>query len=340
MIQAEQEPRHSCRTPAVVALTGARNFLANGLMRKLVERSEVKRLVVLDTERPRFDHERIVFYNLDLTNPTAGQVMADIFRSEGVEAYVHAIYSYGFIRNRLMSRELESIGTMHMLNACQEAGVKRIIVRSSTQVYGPDPQNPAFCTEMHPTSKPNRESSHVHEKVEMEKQVIAFARSNPDTCVTILRSCNTLGPTAENYLAYMLLKPAVPTILGYDPLMQFLHEDDLYRAYLLVLQQAVAGVFNIVGRGTLRYGDVLRTLKRRAVPIPERLLRLGLGASWNLGTYDVPKDYLDYLKYSCLADGGKALRELGFVAELDARRVLEDFYRTRIVSRRRGEGRL
>ncbi len=333
MTHEEQAEAKPCHTPQVVALTGSRNFLANGLMRKLVEILEIKRVVVLDTERPRFDHERIVFYNLDLTNPTAGQLMSDIFRSEGVQAYIHAIYSYGFIRNRLMSRELESIGTMHMLNACQEAGVKRIIVRSSTQVYGASPQNPTFCTEMHPTGKRGLENLHTHEKVEMEKQVIAYARSNPDTCVTVLRSCNTLGPTAENYLAYMLLKPVVPTVLGFDPLMQFIHEDDLYRAYLTVLQGSVAGVFNIVGRGTLRYSEVIDLLRRKALPLPIRMWRLGLGLSWNLGAYDVPKDYLDYLKYTCLADGGKALRELEFVATKDARQTLEDFHTTRIASR-------
>jgi UDP-glucose 4-epimerase len=321
--QATPNPR-----PGVIAVTGASNYLGLGIMRRMIDDESVTRIVAIDTRKPDLEHAKIVFYKVDLTNPSAQQILSRVFINEGVGRVLHLIFTYTLSRNRMLSHELEAIGTMHVLDACFEAGVNRIVARSTTAIYGAAPKNPNFLTEAHEPAE-HSEESFVYDKLELERQMLQYGVQHADARVVILRDCTSLGESSINYLSSLLLARRTPRVLGFDPLMQFIHEDDLFRAYHLVVMGDAAGVYNIVGKGVVRYSEAIKRLDGNELVLPERLLRTGTRLLWNLRMYDIPASFLDHIKYPWVADGTKAARELGFVPDFDCFRALDDALHTR-----------
>lgn len=305
----------------VVAITGAANFLGVGVMRRLAQDPRYTKIIAVDVVRPAFEHPRLTYYKVDLTLPNAGKLLAKTLAREQVDTFVHLVFLYGVYRSSTFAHELEAIGTMHILDACADAGVRKIVLRSTTFVYGALPENPALLTEEHPLAS-GVHDSFVSDKVEAERQIAQFAKQHPDTIVTVLRDAPTVGPTATNFLLTMLRAPAAPVMFGYDPLFQFLHETDAYAAYKAAVDIDAPGPYNIVPAGQLRYSRVREIAGVPAVPMTAGLLRAGLNLTWSAGLYPVPPSYTPFLKYSCLADGDKARRVLGFKPAFDSTAAL------------------
>ena len=146
-------------------------------------------------------------------------------------------------------------------------------------VYGPHPSNPNFLTENHPLR--GLHGSHfVADKLDVEQQVRRFARQEPQCRVTVLRLADVLGPTADSYVARWLSRRFVPTAVGHDPLLQFVHEADAVAALKLALDTDVAGIFNVVGDGVVPISTLIKIAGRLSVPIPYPLLRKLAAILW------------------------------------------------------------
>ncbi len=305
----------------VVAISGGANFLGAGLTRSLLADPNTRKVVLFDTRQPPSQDGRLVYYKVDMTLPSASQIISKILTNENVDTFCHLIFSYGLSRSRSIAHEIEAIGTMHMLDACEAAGVRKVVARSTTAIYGAKPKGPAFYTENHKVDGDSRNSM-VTEKLETERQLQVFAQRHPDKVVTILRACTTMGPTAINFLSNMLIQPRAVKLIGYDPLMQFIHEDDLFRAYKKVIDEDHPGIYNIVGKGTLRYSETLKTMATRPVRLPLRAWEPLSSVLWSLKLSDIPDKLTRYLQYPWVADGTKAAEEIGFVPEYSSRDAL------------------
>ena len=55
-------------------------------------------------------------------------------------------------------------------------------------------------------------------------------RRTPTSTVTVLRCANVLGPDVDTGFTRMFSLPVVPMVLGFDPRLQFVHEDDIVHA--------------------------------------------------------------------------------------------------------------
>ncbi len=318
-----------------VAITGAGNYLGTGIIKRLIEHKHFRKIVVIGQHEPKISHPKVIFYKVDLTNPNAHLLLATILKNEKVSTFLHLIFSYTLSHNRTLAHELEAIGTMHILDACSDAGVRKVIVRSTTAIYGAKPGNPAFLREDRPI-KEQEQGTIIRDKVEMERQLLQYANHNANCCVTILRNCTSLGPTAINYLSRLLLNKKVLKVAGFDPIMQFVHEKDLFKAYMIALEEDHPGVFNIVGKGVVRYSQAIKRMKSKSGSLPESLLKPSTRLFWALHLFDIPPAYLDYLKYTWVADGSKAVRELNFIPEFDCFQALDDARRSRKQKRDRG----
>ena len=136
--------------PGVIAVTGLRTTIGHGLASRLVARSPSLRVVGLDQHRPFRLDDRVRFHRVDLTDPTADGRVAEILMRERVEAVVHAAFRADPTADRELDHELETIGSLHVMHACAAVKVRRLVVASSTMLYGPRPDNPNFLTEAHP----------------------------------------------------------------------------------------------------------------------------------------------------------------------------------------------
>ena len=236
----------------VVAITGACHFLGTELIKLLEEDRRFARVLALDIRKPEIPLDKTEFHTLDLTVPAVDAQLAHLLREEGVDTVVHAAFLSYPTHATEWAHELEDIGTMHVLNACAEAVPARLVLASTTLVYGASPENPNFLRESdqlrgHPDSR------FINDKVRAEDQARRFATDHPSTKVAILRFAPLLGPTVTNLFTRFFSRPIAPVMMGYDPLLQFIHETDAARALKLAVDRDVPGPFNVVGDGVLPY---------------------------------------------------------------------------------------
>src|SRR4051812_12086260 len=229
----------------VVAITGAYSYIGAELVKRLERDRRYYKVLAIDVRKPTFPMHKTQFHKVDLTLPTADADLAAIWKREGVDTVVHAAFLSAPTHAASWAHELESIGTMHVLNAAAECQVRKLIAWSQTVVYGANPLNPNFLSEEHELRGDKSRSRFVREKVEVERQIRRFRAENSDTVVTTLRTATTLGPTIRNFATRFFQRPVAPVLMGYDPLMQFVHERDVTDAFVAAVENDHPGEFNV-----------------------------------------------------------------------------------------------
>lgn len=312
------------REGRVVAVTGANSFVGKNLIGLLEEDPRVRRIVSLDLKTPPTAGARTRLYDIDLTQPATEERLAEIFAAEGVDSLAHLAFLASPTHSAGWAHELESVGTMHVLNACRRARVHKLVMRSQTVLYGAHPTNPNFLTEKHPL-RARQEEPFFADKIEAENDVLRFGRPGKGRVVTILRTAPILGPTVDNYLTRYLSRRIVPTVLGFDPLWQFVHEADAVAAFKLAIDRDTPGTFNIVGEGVLPLSTTIKLAGRVGIPLPRSVYQPIASALWLAQLAEAPPSFIDYFQYLCVADGEHARKVMGFSPVYTTREALIDY---------------
>ena len=315
-------------SPTCIAVTGLDTLAGLRTVERLLRWPEPPAVVGIDVAVPRRLDGRIRFHRVDLTEPTADSVVAEVLEKEGCDALLHAAFFERAV-DPAQAHELEVIGSLHVMNACAAAGVDKLVFTSTARVYGALPDNPGFLTEDH-ALRGHPEGPHIADRVEIEKLLDLFARRHPGTSVTVLRPSWVIGPTADSQIIQHLDRRRVTTVMGFDPLLQLLHEDDFLRAIELALRSDARGPFNLAGSGVLPLGTLLRLAGKRARAVPHPLLyRVEyLSSLWSAGA--PPSELYDYLRFPWCVDISRARTELGFEPEYSTKEAWMSF----VVSRR------
>ncbi len=312
------------RVRRTVAIVGAASFLGKNLIGLLEDDDRIERIVAIDVTAPNTAGAKTRTYEVDLTQPTSEERVAEILAAERADSLAHVAFLTSPVHGEAWAHEFESVGTMHLLNAVRQSPVRKLVMWSQTLLYGAHPTNPNFLSERHPL-RARRGEPFFADKIEAEAEVERFAQRASGTVVTILRTAPILGPTVRNYVSRYLARRFVPTMMGYDPLLQFLHEADAIAAFKLALLRDAPGTFNIAAEGVLPLNTVIRLAGRVAIPIPHPIARPLATASWVAQFAEAPPSFLDYLRYVCVADGDKAAREMGFRPAYTTREALLDY---------------
>jgi UDP-glucose 4-epimerase len=317
-----------------IAITGAASFLGSRLLRRLVETLGPRSVVVVDVTHPPAALHHVPYHLVDLTLPGADRRLVEVLREEEVDTVVHAAFFTDPRRDTSHSHELESIGTLNLMGACTAAGVKHVVQRSFTAVYGARGENPGFLSEEH-DPRPNERFFWIRDKLEAERHALSFARRYPQMTVTVLRLAPLLGPGLYTFYTRLFARRVVSVVMGYDPLLQFLHPDDALAAVLAALEKKVGGIFNIVPRDTISLLTALHLAEKVTIPVPHPLAYALADAAWSTGLGEAPGGFIDYVRYLFVADGAKAGRELGFEARYGSREALMDYLAYRYPDRHR-----
>jgi UDP-glucose 4-epimerase len=225
-------------------------------------------------------------------------------------------------------KERNVLGTMQLLAAAYHApDLRRLVLKSTTAIYGAAPGDPAVWTEGLPHEAPRH--GFGRDAIEVEDYVRSFDRRRPDVTVTVLRLANQVGPTVDNPLTRYFELPVCPTVFGFDPRLQFLHESDTERALLLAtLGKAVHGTFNVAGDGVVLLSQAIRVAGKPPLPIPEPLVNSV--ADLLRRTVDFSPEQVSFLQYGRVADTSAARRQLGFSPAWSSPHAFEDFAATRL----------
>jgi UDP-glucose 4-epimerase len=308
----------------VVTVTGAASFLGANLVGLLEEDDRVARIVAIDIKPPVTAGRKSRFYEVDFTQPTAEARLSEIFAAERTDTLVHLAFLSSPSHATALAHELESVGTRHVLVAARHANVRKVVMWSQTLLYGAHPSNPNFLTERHPLRAPTSEPFFA-DKLEAEVEVGRFAEKMPNAVVTVLRTAPILGPTVHNFVTRFLARRIVPVAMGFDPLVQFLHEVDAIAAFKLAIDRDIPGVFNIVGDGVLPLSTVIKLAGRLALPVPHPLANAVGAALWLAQVVEGPPSFLHFLRFLCVADGAKAKQKMGFRPAYTTREAVIDY---------------
>jgi UDP-glucose 4-epimerase len=240
--------------------------------------------------------------------------LKDVFRAGDVEAVVHL----GIMHDpRASSTEHHSWnveGFGKLLEYAAQFHVPKVVVLSSANVYGPQAQNPQFLTEESPLLGGAR-FSEIRDLVEVDMLAQSFFWKHPKVETVILRPVHILG-TVRNAASNFLRLPTIPTLLGYDPMVQVIHESDVVHAIECALRPGIRGIFNVAGPEPLPLSRILRILGRRRVPVPYSLAKAMLQRLWSLRLTSFPPPELDHIRYVCMVDDARARTVLGFTHEI------------------------
>lgn len=309
----------------VVLVTGVSRYLGGLYARRLSEDPSVERILGVDVVPPKHSIGRAEFVRADIRNPMIGRIMAQA----AVDTVVHmnVIATPRDTGGRVTQKEINVIGTMQLLAACQKSNsVTRLVVKSSAAVYGSSPRDPAlFSEDMNPKTLPR--TGFGKDSVEVEGYVRGFSRRRPDVEITMLRLANVVGPNIRTAVTDYFSLPVVPVPLGYDARFQLIHEDDATDAMILATTGPAAGIVNVAGDGFVTVAQCAAIAHRPIVPCP-------LPAAGLLGTLvrrsglaDFSSDLLTFLAFGRGLDTSRMRAVLGFEPRLTTREAFEDLAR-------------
>jgi UDP-glucose 4-epimerase len=287
-----------------VLITGISGGQGRLLARRLMENFEVCGVDRVDWEgHPRGIRVHVV--------DVRKKKFEDVIRTEMPAAIVHM----GFIRHfRDDSTERHDVnvrGTKQLLDHCVHNGVQTLVVVSSGYVYGAFPENPYFMDEDSPLSA-SRSYPEIRDLVEVDTLASAFLWRYPHIQTSVLRPVNVLGYYVHSMIGQYLRQARVPTVMGFDPMMQFIHEEDLSEAIARALEQRIQGVFNVTGPGEVPLHTAIAETGGSAWPIPEPLLRPMFSRLFSMGLIPYPPGALDYLKFPITLSGSRFVESTSF----------------------------
>jgi len=201
-------------------------------------------------------------------------------------------------------------GVQKLFEHVEHFGIKKVVMLSSANVYGPRRDNPQFLNEDAPLLGAGP-FSQIRDLVELDMGSQAYFWRLPEVATVILRPAHILG-TVKNAPSNYLRLAVVPTLLGFDPMMQAVHQDDVVRAIMLALAPTARGVYNVAGPAPVPLSRVLELLERATVAVPHTVARLGVERLFRLRVTSFPAPELDFIRYVCMIDDTRARRDLGY----------------------------
>jgi UDP-glucose 4-epimerase len=309
----------------VVLVTGVSRFLGARVANALQADPRIERIIGVDTVPPTMSLGRTEFVRVDIRTPS----ISKIINSAQVDTVVHLHLVTMTAASRMATKEINVIGTMQLLAACQRsAAMRKVVVRSSAAIYGSSARDPAVFTEVdEPVVAPS--SGYAKDAVEVEGYVRGLARRRSDLTVSVLRFANFLGPSVDSPLSRYFHMPVVATVLGFDPRLQFVHEDDGVEVLTRMATEDHPGCFNVAGDGVLLLSQALRRAGRPQVRLPAPAVQtLGdVGRRFG-GLSGFSPELLRWLTYGRVIDTGRLVEELGWRPKYSSEAAFADFVDT------------
>src|SRR5438067_2630365 len=318
-----------------VLVTGLGTFWGGRLAQALERDPNVDVIVGLDTQEPRVELERTEYVKADQSY----SILNRIVQATQVDTILHTFLIVD--STRMSGRALHEINVIGTLNVLAAAGaasspVRQVVVKSSTLVYGSSWQDPVWFKEEMTRTRGAR-TRVERSLLEAEGYLHDFAEDNPHVVVSLLRFSNVLGTDIVTPISQALNLPAVPSILGFDPLMQFVEEDDVVRCLEWVMSEQVPGIYNVAGDGRIPWSEVASICGKRMFPLPPVLTNLAVAPLARLGL-DLPPEMLDLIRYGRGVDN-RRLKRAGFEYRYTTAGAVESYARASRLRHAIGESR-
>ncbi|MGA2209747.1 MAG: NAD-dependent epimerase/dehydratase family protein [Acidimicrobiales bacterium] len=305
-----------------ILLTGLDTFWGGRVAAALEDNPEVEMLLGMGTGTPSVPLERTEYVRAD----SSYSLLTRIVQATQVDTIIHTflVVDSSSMSGRAL-HEINVIGTMNLLAAAGAAksSVRQVVVKSSSVVYGAHSADPAWFAEDTPRSRPAR-SRLERSLIEVESYVRDFADENPDVTVTLLRFANVLGNQISTPISRNLSRGLMPCIAGFDPLIQFVAEDDVVRCLETVVLESIGGTYNVSGDGKIPVSEVAKIAGVWRLPISPFLTRQAVAPLLRLNLLDLPLELENLLRYGRGIDTAR-LKAAGFEFSTSSAGAVERF---------------
>ena len=315
-----------------VLITGVGSFVGAALARRLQADPEFEYVAGLDTRRPREPLEGTDFIEADIRDP----VIATLIPRAEVDTVVHnqIVRRPGPGMSSRSMHDINVIGSLQLLTACERSPtIRTIVIRGSAGIYGSEAHAPQFFDEEMAHLYPLR-TRFQRDVGEIENYFETYSRRHPGTVCTMLRYQPAIGPSLDTQITRYLAAPLVPTYLGFDPRMQFVHEDDALDALVAAVRRPVRGAVNVAGPGSIGLTRMIRTAGRPSLPVAAPLFGAVAGAMGRIGLPPLSEDFQRLLRYGRGVDTTRLSTEVGFTPRYETPAAVQDYVA------RRGGGRV
>ncbi len=321
-----------------ILITGLSTYWGGRLAQALEQDPTVETVIGVDKRPPKVALERTEFVRVEDHH----SLIRRIVQAAEIDTVVDTrLVADSIVTSPKLAHENNVIGTMNVLAACggPDSFVKKVVFKSTSRYYGCEQDDPSFFTES--MRRPRAARSMIErDAVEAEGAVRDFAERNPETIVTTLRFANGLGPAVRTSYTRYLGLPAVPTILGFDPRYQFIHEDDIAGVLEHAVRHDLDGVYNAAADGVLVMSEVLDLLGKVNAPVlPPFATGMAMPFIKRAGL-PIAADMLDHLRFGRGIDNRK-LKATGYRYRYTTRETilkLREHQRLATLKRGAGEG--
>jgi UDP-glucose 4-epimerase len=306
----------------ILGITGSFGYIGKRLLARLTQADDFDQIICTDILEPADPLPvKFQYHNCDVRD---GEKLRHIFEESGVNSVLHMAFIAHPTRDPNFEYEVDVIGTKNVLAACQALAVRKLVVASSDCAYGFFENTPDYLTEDAPI-RGTPGFPYSENKARIEKMVADFASRVRECAVVVLRPCMVMGPSVDNTTSRSMKQPVLIGFRGWDPIMQFVNEDDTAEAFYLALKHDVEGAFNLAADEGLRYSELAKVIGKPLVSLPAWLIYPLVETLYRLRLMPFGKAQLSYIRYPMSMNVDKIKKELGFRPRYTSRQTLEAF---------------
>jgi nucleoside-diphosphate-sugar epimerase len=303
----------------VVAVTGAAEGIGSALTVRLAASPKVKKVIAIDAQRG--DIAGVTWRVADVRDPALAGRLA------GVDVVVHADLDLAPDSDARTRRAFNVRGAQTVLTAAAAGRVGRVVLLTSSMVYGARPDNPVPLPEDAPLAA-DADSSVAGDLLEIEHLARRSPRANPGMAVTVVRPAALVGESVDTLVTRHFEAPRLLTVKGCAPRWQFCHLDDLTSAVEFSVGGGIDGQFAVGCDGWLEQDAVEQLSGLKSIELPARLT---FGTAQRLHRLGVtPSQAMDlrYVVYPWVTDCA-ALRAAGWRPRYGNAEVLQTLLEAR-----------
>jgi UDP-glucose 4-epimerase len=314
--------------PAVL-VTGAAGYVGHLCVAALAERlGEVSALVALDwTQVDAAERlEGVVYEQGDICDPT----LKNLFRKHGIDTVVHlaSIVRAPKGAPKDLAYRVDVLGTQNILEACEAAEAKRLIVTSSGAAYGYHPDNPEWLDEDDPL-RGNDEFEYSKNKRLVEDMLAHWRQERPELRQIVFRPGTVVGENVHSPVTDLFEKPVILGIVGSKSPFVFIWDQDLVACLVDAVFSDKVGIYNQAGDGALTPNEIARMLGKPYLPLPASAVKAILWTLKRLGLTDNGPERVAFLRYRPVLSNRRLKEEYGYIPQLTSREAFELYARAR-----------
>jgi UDP-glucose 4-epimerase len=252
-----------------------------------------------------------------------------IFRDHRIDAVVHLNILHDPRKTAYEHHTYNVVGTKKLIGYCEKYGVRKFLVLSTANVYGPRPENTQFLTEDSPLLG-DQDFHEIRDLITVDHLCQSFFWKVPEVETVILRPVHIVGAVRNAPSNYLRLRKPMK-LMGFDPMVQTIHEEDAVRAIEHAIRPGVQGVFNVSGCEPATLSKLQRMAEAKPRHCPHFVAEGLINTMWRWRLVSFPAPEVDHLRYVCMVDGSQAQEAMGFVPKFDLEETMAHLRHTRMV---------